>query len=151
MFLLDTNTCIYYLNGTYPELTQRVLAAGPDQLAISALTVAELRFGADRSSRPEANRERLVSFFRELTILPFDRLCGERFGQSKAELFSRGRPIPDFDLGIAATAVASGRTLVSADGHMEEVGDLERENWAVREPQEGTAHLSEPPESETGG
>jgi len=130
MFLLDTNTCIYYLNGSHEELTRRVLAAGPDQLAVSALTVAELRFGAARSSRPEANRERLVTFFRELSILPFDRLCGEHFGRLKADLLSRGRPVPDFDIGIAATALASGRTLVSADAHMEEIGELARENWA---------------------
>lgn len=133
MFLLDTNTCIYYLNGTYPELARRVLAAGPDQLAISALTVAELRFGAARSSRPEANRERLATFFRELDILPFDHLCAEHFGRLKAELLSRGRPIPDFDVGIAATAITDGRTLVTADGHMEEIDDLQRENWAPRD------------------
>jgi len=131
MFLLDTNTCIYYLNGSHAELTRRVLAAGPDQLATSALTVGELLLGAARSSRPEANRERLATFFRELTILPFDRLCGEHFGRLKADLLSRGRPIPDFDIGIAATALASGRTLVSADAHMEEIEQLARENWAL--------------------
>ena len=130
MYLLDTDTCIYYLNGTHEELTRRILACGPDQLGVSALTVAELRFGAARSSRPEANRERLGTFFGELEIVAFDRLCGEQFGRMKAELLSRGRPIPDFDLGIAATAVATGRTLVSADAHMEEIAGLQRESWA---------------------
>ena len=133
MFLLDSNTCIYYLNGSYEELTRRVLAAGPDQLAISALTVAELGFGAARSSKPEANRQRLVTFFREVTILPFDRLCGEHFGRLKAALLTRGRPIPDFDVGIAAAALATGRTLVTADAHMEEIDELPRENWALEE------------------
>jgi len=76
-------------------------------------------------------RARLVTFFRELTILPFDRLCGEQFARLKAELLVRGQPIPDFDVAIAATAVATGRTLVSADAHMEEIGDLARENWAL--------------------
>lgn len=52
MFLLDTNTCIHYLNGSDAVLTRRVLAAGPDQLAVSALTAGELHFGAARSSRP---------------------------------------------------------------------------------------------------
>lgn len=133
MFLLDTNTCIYYLNGTYEELTRRVLAAGPDQLAISALTVGELHFGAARSSKPEANRQRLVTFFREMTVLPFDRLCGEHFGRLKAALLAKGRPIPDFDVGIAAAAVATGRTLVTADAHMEQIDELTQENWAVAE------------------
>ena len=129
MYLLDTNTCIYYLNGTYPALTQRVLAAGPEALAVSALTVGELHFGAVRSSRPEANRERLSSFFRELTIVPFDARCGESFGRMKAELVGRGRPIPDFDLGIAATSLATSRILVSGDRHMAEVQGLRLESW----------------------
>jgi tRNA(fMet)-specific endonuclease VapC len=129
MFLLDTNACIHFLNGTHPSLSRRVLASGPDLLAVSALTVAELEFGAARSSRPRANRERLAKFFRELTVLPFDAHCGAHFGRLKAELLNRGRPIPDFDIGIAATAAATGRTLVSGDGHMKEIPGLPLENW----------------------
>lgn len=129
MFLLDTNTCIHYLNGSDAGLTGRVLAAGPDRLAVSALTAGELHFGAARSSRPEANRERLAIFFRELTVLPFDAQCGAQFGRIKAELLDRGRPIPDFDIGIAATAVTTGRTVVSGDGHMGEIPGLSLENW----------------------
>ena len=129
MFLLDTNTCIHYLNGTDVGLTRRVLSAGPERLAVSALTVGELHFGAERSSRPQANHERLATFLRELTVVPFDALCGERFGRIKAGLLSRGRPIPDFDVGIAATAAATGRTLVSGDAHMREVPGLPLQNW----------------------
>ena len=129
MFLLDTNTCIHYLNGSDAGLTRRVLATGPDQLAVSALTVGELYFGAERSSRPEANRERLATFFRELTVIPFDGRCGAHFGRINAELLSRERPIPDFDIGIAATATATGRTLVSGDGHMDEIPGLPLQSW----------------------
>jgi tRNA(fMet)-specific endonuclease VapC len=129
MFLLDTNTCIHYLNGTDAGLTGRVLAAGPDQLAVSALTAGELHLGAARSSRPRENRERLATFFRELTVIPFDVQCGVHFGRIKADLLGRGRPIPDFDIGIAATATATGRTLVSADSHMDEIPGLPLQNW----------------------
>lgn len=129
MYLLDTNTCIYYLNATHPELVRRVLEASPGFLAISSLTVGELRLGAERSSRREANRARLSVFFRELSILPFDQLCGEQFGRLKAGLLRRGRPIPDFDIAIAATAVAKGCILVSTDAHMEEIPDLPLESW----------------------
>ncbi len=129
MFLLDTNTCIHYLNGTDAGLTRRVLAAGPDQLAASALTAGELHFGAARSSRPQANRERLAAFFGELAVIPFDGQCAAHFGRIKADLLGRGRPIPDFDIGIAATAAATGRTLVSADGHMDEISGIPLQNW----------------------
>jgi tRNA(fMet)-specific endonuclease VapC len=129
MFLLDTDTCIHYLNGSDAGLTRRVLAAGPEQLTVSALTAGELHFGAARSSRPDANRERLATFLRELTVVPFDAQCGSHFGRIKAELFGRGRPIPDFDVGIAATAAATGRTLVSGDRHMGEIPGLPLQNW----------------------
>jgi predicted nucleic acid-binding protein len=53
IFLLDTNTCIHYLNGSDADLTRRVLATGPDQLAVSALTVGERYFGGLRASPPK--------------------------------------------------------------------------------------------------
>lgn len=129
MYLLDTNTCIYYLNGDYPALTRRFEAADADQIAVSTLTTGELHFGAARSGRPEANRERIQRFLAELEVLPFDRECGEHFGRLKAELLAKGRPIPAFDIGIAATAHAQGRVLVTSDSHMREVEGLPVEDW----------------------
>lgn len=130
-FLLDTNTCIYYLNQGHPEVTRRIAAAGPDRLAVSSLTVAELHYGAERSSRREANRERLRVFFGELRSVPFDDRCGESFGRLKAERRAAGRPVPDFDLAIAATAIAQGLTLVSGDQHMRAVPGVVVEDWTA--------------------
>jgi len=131
MFLLDTNICIYYLNERHPEIIRRMNAAGADRLAVSTLTVAELHFGAERSGRPEANRERLRVFLKELRSMPFDDHCGEWFGRLKAEGLEAGRPIPDFDLAIAATAMAHGLTLVSGDRHRRFPPGLLVEDWAV--------------------
>lgn len=128
-FLLDTNICIYYLNERHPEITRRMIAAGADRLAVSSLTVAELHFGAERSGRPEANRERLRVFFKELRTLPFDDRCGEWFGRLKAERLEAGRPIPDFDLAIAATTMAQGVTLVSRDSHLRSLPGVAVEDW----------------------
>lgn len=130
-FLLDTNTCIYYLNQRHPEVTDRIVAAGPDRLSVSSLTVAELHFGAERSGRPEANRVRLRVFLGELRSVPFDDRCGDRFGRLKAERLAAGRPVPDFDLAIAATAIAHGLTLVSSDRHMSSLPGVAVEDWTV--------------------
>lgn len=135
-FLLDTNICIYYLNERHPQITRRMIAAGPDRLAVSSLTVAELHFGAERSGRPEANRGRLRIFLEELQSLPFDDHCGEWFGRLKAEGMKEGRPIPDFDLAIAATAMSQGLTLVSRDSHMRSLSGVAVEDWS-------TTHKSE--------
>ncbi len=137
-FLLDTNTCIHYLNQRHPEVTRRMVAAGPDRLAVSSLTVAELHFGAERSGRPEANRARLRVFLDELRSVPFDDRCGESFGRLKAERRAAGRPVPDFDLAIAATAIAEGLTLVSSDHHMRSLPGLAVEDWTAA-PGEGVA------------
>ncbi len=130
-FLLDTNICIYYLNGDDQELVERILALGPEPLAISTLSLAELHFGAARSARPEANRERITFFVRELPTLDFDDVCAEHFGRIKASLAELGQLIPDFDVAIAATAYAYGRVLVSNDQHMRRIPGLPLEDWTT--------------------
>ena len=128
-YLLDTNICIHYLNGDNKILVERILELGPEPLAVSTLSLAELHFGAARSARPEANRERIRFFVRELPALDFDQACAARFGRMKASLATAGQLIPDFDVAIAATAFASGRTLVSHDRHMKRIPGLPLEDW----------------------
>ncbi len=128
-YLLDTNVCIYYLNGDDQRLVEQILALGPEPLAISTLSLAELHFGAARSARPEANRERIAAFVRELPALSFDDDCAEQFGHIKASLAAGGRLIPDFDVVIAATAFAHGRVLISNDEHMRRIQGLPLEDW----------------------
>ena len=128
-YLLDTNVCIYYLNGDDRGLVERILALGPEALAISTLSLAELHFGAARSARPEANRERIAVFVGELPTLGFDDTCAEHFGRIKARLADLGQLIPDFDIAIAATAFAHGRVLVSNDEHMRRIPGLPLEDW----------------------
>ncbi len=128
-YLLDTNVCIYYLNGDNQELVERILALGPESLAISTLCLAELYFGAAHSARPESNRERVGFFVRELPTLVFDGACARHFGRMKASLAALGQPIPDFDVAIAATAFAYGRVLVSNDKHMKRIQGLPQEDW----------------------
>jgi len=128
-FLLDTNICIHYLNGEDSGLIRQVLAAGPTMLAMSSLSVAELRFGAARSARPEENDARIDRFVAELKTIPFDDFCARHFARLKAEQAAAGKPIPDFDVAIAATALARGMVVVSADRHMAEIPGVDLEDW----------------------
>ena len=129
MYLLDTNACIYYLNGTYPELVRRVLAEGPGALAVSSISVAELHFGAERSGRAGANLARIQALLRELRTVPFSSACAARFGRVKAELMAAGTPIADFDIAIASTALAMGFTVVTNDLDFRRVPGLAVETW----------------------
>lgn len=129
-YLLDTNTCIYYLNAPVPTgLVERFQTLGPEALALSTITVAELAFGAERSSRAAANRRRVALFTAELRCLPFDERCAERFGGLKASVQAGGVSLADFDAAIAATAQVHGLTLVSHDRALLAIPGLDLEDW----------------------
>ena len=65
-YLLDTNACVDYLNGRYPAVTRRVQQAVPEDLCVSSVAVAELRYGAEKSTRPRENHARLDVLFGEI-------------------------------------------------------------------------------------
>ncbi len=130
-FLLDTNICIYYLNGKDSGLIQKILEAGPTMLAISSLSIAELRFGAARSAKPEGNDARIDRFVAELKSMAFDDSCARHFARLKAGQAAVGKPIPDFDAAIASTALAKDLVVVSADRHMAGIPGLEVEDWTA--------------------
>ena len=129
-FLLDTNACIHFLNGTSDRLVQRILDEGPGNVAISSITLAELHFGAARSGMPDANLKRVESFAEEVDSFPFDDECAARFGRIKAEMHSTGRPTPDLDLAISAIAMTHGLTVVTADRHFADVPGLASADWS---------------------
>lgn len=129
-YLLDTDTCVYWLRGR-PSVHARLAAAGPAELAISAITLAELRYGADCSTQPDANHQAIDDFASGLAVLGVDADIARRFGQIKAVLRRQGNLIEDFDLLLAATALAFDLILVSNNtGHFDRVAGLTIENWA---------------------
>lgn len=133
IYLLDTNACIHFLHGTHPALVERVLASGPRALTVSTISVAELHFGAARSSRSRANQERLRTFLRELSVLPFSIECAEVFGRIKSAQMKSGEVIADFDLAIASSAMAHACVLVTDDDAFGRIPDLAIENWTGRD------------------
>ena len=128
-YLLDTNACIHFLNGSHRGLIDKVLAHGPQSLVVSTVSVAELEYGAARSSRPKANLARIAALLSELHVEPFTRAHAAMFGRVKADLVKRGVPIADFDIAIAATALVLGLAVISDDADMGRVRGLSVENW----------------------
>src|ERR1700687_4534041 len=105
-YLLDTNICIYALKDRPPEVLARLRFVGPAAVALSVITVLELRQGAERSQRSEAAHARLDAFLAPMQVVPFeegDALTGARL---RADLYRQGRPIGDLDSLIAAQALA---------------------------------------------
>jgi tRNA(fMet)-specific endonuclease VapC len=130
MFLLDTNACIRILNGSSPALASRLRACEPSSIRLSAVTKAELLYGAHRSTRVTENLRLLEEFFSAFASLPFDDRCAEHYGSIRADLAGRGKPIGPNDLLIAATARAHDLTLVTHDRReFSRVVGLKLEDW----------------------
>lgn len=64
---------------------------------------------------------------KEIDILPCDRLTAEVYSRLKHGLPTEGRPIPDNDPWVAATAVRYGLVLASRDEHFGEIAELQQE------------------------
>ena len=61
LFMLDTSICIYTIRNRPAEIVQKVKEFSPSDLAISAITVCELEYGASKSRNPKKNRQTLVT------------------------------------------------------------------------------------------
>lgn len=130
-YLLDTNVCIYALKDRPAGVLRRLREVGPEAVAVSVVTVLELRHGAENAADPVADHGRLDDFLAPMTILPFDRDAAEIGGRLRAGLRRAGLRIGDLDLLIAAQALAAGRVLVSNDLRgFDRVPGLRTENWA---------------------
>lgn len=102
-FLLDTDTVSFALRG-HGRVAERLRAHPPSDCGVSAITVAELRFGA--SKRKSSRLHRLLDqFLSQLFEIPFDARAARRFGDIAAELAARGEPIGIADTMIAAHAL----------------------------------------------
>jgi len=113
-YLLDTDMCIYLLNG-HPHVKARVAEVGVAALAVAIPTMGELYFGAYNSGRVEANIARVRAFLSPPGphVLLIDEPAAEQFGRLKAILRRAGRAIGDVDVFIAGVAVRHGLTVVT--------------------------------------
>jgi tRNA(fMet)-specific endonuclease VapC len=126
-FLLDTNLVIALLEGEDRVLSNLDRAT---EVFIPAVVIGELFFGAMKSGRPAENVAIVERFAAGRKILPCDLDVAREYGRLKQLLKSRGRPLPENDIWIAAVAIRHGMVLVTRDRHFEEVENLSTEDWA---------------------
>lgn len=138
-YLLDTNHCIYLINGldrsrknrTAPEtnLIDKIQTIESD-IFMSEATLGELYFGAANSTRKDYNYQRIDIFKQAVIPISVDAHIWWLFGDTKAALRKRGKAITDIDLLIACTAKVYDLVLVTNDHDFECLpADFNRENW----------------------
>ncbi len=132
MFLLDTSICIYLMKNRYPALSAKVMSIAPAELAVSAVTVYELEYGAAKSRWSERTRQNLRIFLSAFQILPFTEEDALFAGNIRAALEAAGTPIGAYDVQIGAQGAARGLTVVTHNtGEFSRIPGIRLEDWTV--------------------
>jgi len=129
-FLLDAHTCIYALKQNH-DVLRRLLATSREDVIVSAITEAELRTGAAKSSVPVKTLRLIENFLRPLTLIDFTSEDAVAYAAVRSKLERAGTPIGPLDTLIASQAIARRLTLVSNnEREFRRVAGLTVENWS---------------------
>ena len=129
-YMLDTNIIIYAKNNRPEEVLQRFRQYEPEDLCVSAITMAELEYGICNSSKPGQNRLALLTFLSGIEVMPFDAGAAREYGKIRFELKQNGEMIGGNDLLIAAHAKALKLVLITNNAkEFERIKGLKTKNW----------------------
>ncbi len=130
-FLLDTNIVIYVIKRRPLDVLQ-TFNLHHGRMAVSAITLAELIHGAEKSADPAHNLSVVEDFTSRLEVLPYSAKAAQHYGQIRASLEKVGQPIGVNDLHIAGHARSEGLTLVTNNlREFERVPGLLLANWVA--------------------
>ena len=129
MYVLDTNTLIYFFKGS-GNVAEQLLSLPPTDLAIPAVVLYELYVGIAKSNNPAKRKKQLDEFVSLARVIGFDdkeALCA---AQIRADLELKGTPIGPCDTLIAGTALAHQAILVTHNtAEFSRVNKLQLEDW----------------------
>ncbi len=127
-YLIDTNICVYYIKGLF-HLQEKFAEIRAENLYISEITIAELKYGIENSSKKQENKKTVDKFINSIQVVP---IIGslDIYAKEKAKLKKKGRLIDDFDLLIGSSAIANDMVLVTRNvKHFNRLSEINIENW----------------------
>ena len=128
-YMLDTNICIFTIKNK-PQIVRESFNRHSGQLCISAITLMELIYGAEKSAAPEKNLSVVEGFVARLEVLAFDNDAAAQAGMIRSELARAGTPIGHYDQMIAGHARSQGLIVVTNNvREFERVSGLRIEDW----------------------
>lgn len=131
-YLLDTNICIYIIKHNPPRVREKFAQYPASCLAMSVITLGELRFGAEKSQARQRSLENLARLQSMIAVHDLPPEAGNHYGEIRARLQAQGQIIGNNDLWLAAHARAQGWVLVSNnEREFVRVEGLQVENWAA--------------------
>lgn len=130
-YILDTDICIYIIKKKPEQVLKKLAKLASTDIAISAVTLSELIYGAEKSQHKEKNLEALTGFLVPIEILAWDESAAKSTGEIRAVLEKSGKVIGPYDLQIAGQALSLNLTLVTNnEKEFSRVKGLKIENWA---------------------
>ena len=128
-FILDTDTCIYWLKGN-ERIEKKIMQAGLVNILLTVITECELFYGAFKSIKKEKNLSVVKELKKKIQTLHTTEGISYTYGKLKSELENRGQTIDDADLMIASIALSNNATLVTNNAeHFKRIPGLKIENW----------------------
>jgi tRNA(fMet)-specific endonuclease VapC len=129
MYVLDTNTLIYFFKGV-GNVADHLLSTSPKDIGIPAIVLYELEYGIARSTSPRKRTRQLKDICSLVEILPFDSEAAKASALIRAALEKKGTPIGPYDVMIAGTAVSKEVTLVTNNTReFDRIPGLKIINW----------------------
>ena len=129
MFVLDTNTLIYYFKGM-GNVARNVEAVSPRDIAIPAVVLFELETGILKSGSPRKRQEQLKKMTDIVSVIPFGPAEAGIAASIRADLEKKGIPIGPYDVLIAASALSGNHILVTHNTlEFQRIDGLKLEDW----------------------
>lgn len=129
-YLLDTNVASHIIKGDDVTIIARLAQIPMNEIAISVITEAELRYGVAKRGNPAGLSARVHEFLLRVEVLPWTREVANVYGELRASCEVAGSTLAPLDMMIAAHAKAVGATLVTRDRAFTRVpGKLPQEDW----------------------
>lgn len=130
MTFLDTDICSYAIRGTIPALNRRIMDF-KGNLCVSAITAAELRYGAAKKGSPHL-KQSVERFLSLVDIIPWSADAGSAYAEIRTFTERQGAPIGNMDLLIAASVRAEGGSIVTHNTrHFSRIPGLVAEDWTA--------------------
>lgn len=128
--MLDTNICIALIKRKPKEILDRFSLYQVGDICISAVTLAELRYGVAKSLFQEKNQAALDEFILSLEVVSFDENAALVYGNLRAMLEKQGTPIGSLDTMIGAHALSLNLTIVTNNTkEFNRIPDLKVVDW----------------------
>jgi tRNA(fMet)-specific endonuclease VapC len=129
MYVLDTNTLIYYFKGQ-GQVAQNLVRVLPEEIIVSTIVLFELQVGIAKSASPTKRIQQLQQILSQVNLLQFDHDAAVAAATIRAQLEEQGTPIGPMDVLIAGTALALQATLVTHNiKEFSRVSGITIEDW----------------------